>query len=275
LNPPRVFDHELYEKLNTSRAAVVTPLLGELKDKLNLRTAIDVGCGFGYFSGLLDSLGLEVTAVDGREENVEECRRRFPKISFHWCNAEDPAILRLGKFDLVLCFGLLYHLENPFLGIRHLRAMTEKLLLAEAVIFPGNEPAMVLIDEDIHQDQGLRHLGFYPTESCLVKMLYRSGFPDVYGFSPLPDHRDFREAPPLRRVRTMLAASARPAETRSLVRLREPSSDIRPWVPESGMKTGTIHKLRRFTGKPLREKVASLKRLVTNMSRKKTQEAGP
>jgi SAM-dependent methyltransferase len=234
LNPPRVFDQKHYESLNTSRAAVVTRLLSELKDKLSLRTAIDVGCGFGYFSGLLDSLGLEVTAVDGREENVEECRRRFPKIPFHWCNVEDPAILRLGKFDLVLCFGLLYHLENPFLAIRHLRALATKLLLAESVIFPGSEPVMGLVEEGHLEDQSLNYAAFYPTEACLTKTMYKAGFGSVYRVRKMPDHPDFSPPKNLRRVRTMLVASLEPLGSWEVAAVAEPSASLRPWDARSG-----------------------------------------
>jgi 2-polyprenyl-3-methyl-5-hydroxy-6-metoxy-1,4-benzoquinol methylase len=104
---------------------------------LGLRTALDVGCGLGHFSGLLHSSGLQVSAVDGRQGNVEEGRRRYPQVSFRKFDAEDYALRELGKFDLVFCFGLLYHLENPMLTIRHLQAMTKTLLLVEAVTFPG------------------------------------------------------------------------------------------------------------------------------------------
>jgi len=62
---------------------------------------------------------------------VTEARRRFPHIPFEQADVEERAILELGKFDLVLCFGLLYHLENPLLAIRNLRGLTEKCLLVK------------------------------------------------------------------------------------------------------------------------------------------------
>jgi SAM-dependent methyltransferase len=262
LNPPRVFDQKHYESLNSSRATIVTQLLGELKDKLNLLTAIDVGCGLGYFSGLLDSLGLEVTAVDGREENVEECRRRFPKIAFHWCSVEDPSILRLGKFDLVFCFGLLYHLENPFLAIRHLKAMTRRCVFVEGLIYPGDVPVMGLVDEGHSQDQGVRYLAFYPTEACLVKMMHRAGYPHVYRLTPLPDHPDYKDAPPLRRNRTVLAGFTSPLVSPLLEETPEPPGATNPWRPETPIAESTISRLRRFARKPLPQKLASIRRIV-------------
>jgi SAM-dependent methyltransferase len=263
LSAQRIFDAKHYELLNSSRAAVVSKLLLETKGPLGLQTTVDVGCGLGYFSGLLMSLGFEVTSVDGRRENVEEAKRRYPGAKFRQCNAEDPGLKELGQFDLVFCFGLLYHLENPLLAIRHLHEMTRKLLLVEGVIFPGEEPTMALVDEERHEDQGLSHIAFYPTEACLIKMLYRSGFSHVYGFARQPDHPDYQAGPNSRRVRTTLVASRGPLASELLVALPEPSTAIRPWDSLSGArKPSAFQKLGRFVKKPLPDQLRTVKRIV-------------
>ena len=256
MSAPLVFDLVHYERLNASRGAVVSALLSEVRHSLGLETAIDVGCGLGYFSGLLKSLGLEVTAVDGRQQNVEEAQRRFPGISFRQCDAQDSDLRDLGQFDLVFCFGLLYHLENPLLTIRHLRAMTAKLLLVEGVIFPGEDPIMALVDEGSTEDQGLNHFAFYPTEACLTKMLYRSGFSNVYGFAAQPNHPEYHAGKNSRRIRTMLAASVKPLQSSSLKHFAEPSTPIVPWDPTSGAATPRgLQKLRRLVKNSLRKSV--------------------
>jgi hypothetical protein len=189
----------------------------------------------GYFSALLKSAGFEVSAVDGRQQNVEEGSRRNPGISFSCCDAQSAELVKKGKFDLVFCFGLLYHLENPFLTIRYLREMTSKLLLVEGVVYPGADPIMGLVDEGRTEDQGLNHVAFYPTESCLVKMLYRSGFEHVYRFHPLADHPDYRSSSRSRQVRTMLAASPVPLSTGLVQELPEAKSPEVPWDAYSGV----------------------------------------
>lgn len=263
MSPQRIFDVKIYDELNSARGAVVNSLLSALKSPLNLRTAIDVACGAGYFSGLLRSLGLEVIGVDARRENVEDSRRRQPGIRFEQFNAEDPALRGLGNFDLVFCFGLLYHLENPMLAIRHLHAITGKLLLVEAVIFPGDEPIMGLVDEATSEDQGLNHFAFYPTEACLQKMLFKAGFRQVYKFAVMPNHPGYHRSKRLPRVRTMLAASHEPILTPLLQPVSEPSVCFAPWVAESvASSRGSIEKLKRFVRKPLPKKVESLKRLL-------------
>jgi SAM-dependent methyltransferase len=226
-------------------------VLSELRASLDLQTAIDVGCGLGHFSGWLDSLGFRVMAVDGRTDNVEEARRRFPTLDFRTMNVEDASIHSVGQFDLVACFGLLYHLENPFLAIRNLSALTAKLLLVESVIFPGSEPIMALVDEAPGEDQGLNNIAFYPTENCLVKLMYRAGFAYVYKLDPMPKHPDFEPPGALRRVRSMLAASRRPLSSKLLTFAPEERISFQPYDAASGPKApGVIESLRRYIAKP-------------------------
>ena len=229
---------------------------------MNLKTAVDVGCGAGYFSGLLQSLGLQVTAADGRKENAEEAARRVPGVAFHTINAEDFELRSLGTFDLVLCFGLLYHLENPFLAIQHLHTMTKSLLLVEGLIYPGEQPIMGLLDESPYEDQGLRHVAFYPTEACLIKMMYRVGFTCVYRLTEPPDHVEYRDAATQPRNRTVLAASVSPVHSNLLREAPEPVSSVKPWERESARSDHSISRLRQFVEKPLPQKVESIKRLV-------------
>ena len=63
------------------------------------------------------------------QKMLRRLKNRYPNIPFYIANVEDSSIAHLGKFDLVLCFGLLYHLENPFAAMRKLYALTTKSLL--------------------------------------------------------------------------------------------------------------------------------------------------
>lgn len=269
MSAPRIFDEQHYERLNSSRAAVVSALLAELKQPLGLETALDVGCGLGYFSGLLHSLGLDVTAIDGRPENAEAAARRNPGVKFYSYNAEDPALQTLGKFDLVFCFGLLYHLENPLLAIRHLHAMTKKLMLVEGVILQGDKPIMALIDEEVYDDQGLNHLAFYPTEACLVKMIYRSGMKCVYRLKIQPNHPNYRSGSGMPRVRTVLAATVNPVSSKLLEATLEPGTAIRPWDPSTVTSEHEgLQKLRRFLRTSMPQK---MKLVRTILNKQKTK----
>src|SRR5229473_747156 len=180
------FDQRRYLRLIDARGETIRAVVAELKAALGLATALDAGCGVGFFAQILQECGLSVGAFDGRTENILEARKRFPEIPFEQGDIESPRILALGKFDLTLCFGLLYHLENPMLAIRHLRALTGKGLLLESMCIPGNSAGMVWREEPAAADQSLTDIALYPSEACLVKMLYRAGFAAVYRVAEVP-----------------------------------------------------------------------------------------
>lgn len=223
------FDRSEYHALNAPRENVVREIVAGLKHTLELKTAIDVGCGVGHFSSFLQSLGLKVLGVDARQENIDEARRRFPGISFEVINAEEPRLRQLGTFDLVLCFGLLYHLENPFQAIRQLSALSAKISLLEGICYPSPEPVMVLIDEDELGDQGVHYIAFYPSEACLLKMLYRSGFSSCFFPREMPLHPYYQPGKNKFRHRTMIAASKVPVSLGLLIPQPETKSDLRSW----------------------------------------------
>lgn len=140
---------------------------------LGLQTTVDVARGLGYFTKLLDCLGLYMLGVDGARRFWRRGSGGFLRGVFLRMEVEG-GLLDLGCFDLVFCLWLLYDLENP------LRAMTRRLLAVEGVTYPGEEPSMTLVNEASSEDPGgWPHMAFYPTEACLVKMLYRAGFPRV------------------------------------------------------------------------------------------------
>jgi len=223
------FDQRRYLRLINARGETIRAVVAELKAALGLATALDAGCGIGFFAQILQECGLSVGAFDGRMENILEARKRFPGIPFEQGDIEAPGILALGKFDLTLCFGLLYHLENPMLAIRHLRALTGKGLLLESMCIPGNSAGMVWREEPAAADQSLTDIALYPSEACLVKMLYRAGFAAVYRVAELPDHDDFRETPLHARRRTVLFAATAPARVAGCEKIEEPHDAADPW----------------------------------------------
>ena len=229
-----VFDKPHYDALNAAREAVLAYLFKSLKKDVELRTAVDVGCGLGHFSAFLRDMGFDVLALDGRQENVNEARRRSPDLKFRVVNAEDTEIQALGKFDVVLCLGLLYHLENPFAAVRNLFAMTGKVAILEGMCVPGDEPIFAVREESPWEDQGLRHVALYPSENGLIKLLYRSGFSHVYRLRTRPALREYGNTAARMQVRTMLVAAPGELSVETLVPAAEPYTDPDPWTIRHG-----------------------------------------
>jgi FkbM family methyltransferase len=253
------FDQRPYVKLVRARGETIRRVVTELREALGLASALDSGCGVGFFSRILQECGLDVRGFDGRAENIAEARRRFPAIAFETGDVESAEVLKLGTFDLTLCCGLLYHLENPMLAIRRLRALTGKGLLLESMCIPGNQAGMVLREEPSTADQSLTEIAMYPSEACLVKMLYRAGFAAVYRVAELPDHDDFRETAEHARRRTVLFASVRAVQLAGFAEIAEPREESDPWSKNApGVAPTLSQRMRRFARQPRKAKYFTL-----------------
>jgi len=258
---PTVFDQKRYVELIEARGETIRKIVPELRRALNLSTALDAGCGLGFFSDVLRECGLLVHGFDGRAENVAEAQRRYPGIPFELGDVEDCKIKDLGSFDLVLCFGLLYHLESPLKAIRNLRALAKKVLFVESMCLPTFELQIILREEPRLVDQSLSDLALYPSEGSIVKMLFRSGFKYVYRTAVLPDHDEFRETPYFRRRRTVLLASSEPILIGGLIPLDEPCEASHPWQKQPP-RPPWPQRLKRLWQRPARINYAALTRRI-------------
>jgi SAM-dependent methyltransferase len=226
-----VFDSPNTVRFNQARRNLLAELLPVWQTEFGLKTAMDVGCGLGYFSEMLVELGFKTRAIEGRPENAAEARQRVPGLEVQIADAEDDSLRSAGSYDLVLGLGLLYHLENPFRAIRNLYALTGSILIIDSMCIPAKLPVLHLRDENsAAEDQGLTPAVFYPSEACLVKMLYRAGFSTVSRPARLPDHPEFHGTWKQKKVRTMLVAARSAFPSSLLVPLAEPRTWDDPWA---------------------------------------------
>lgn len=106
-------------------------------------SAVDLACHQGWFSVQLAQSGFgRVLAVDARPEHVADTRLIARTLGLDAIQAQQSDIHALdtgalGQHDLVLCLGLIYHLENPVGALRIARALCRRLCLVETQIVPG------------------------------------------------------------------------------------------------------------------------------------------
>ena len=224
-----VFDKPYAQRFVEARQDMLRPILRDLRERSAVHSVADMGCGVGHFSGFLHGLGFDVVGFDGRPVNVEEARRRYPDIEFNVADVEATSIGERGPYDLVLCVGLLYHLENPLRALRNFSAMARKFLVIESYATPHKQTTFYLREESALEDQSLTSLALYPSESSLLKICYRVGFSAVYRFSHLPKHEDFQGGIRRGPQRTMLLASKLPLDLSGLLLVPEPQDYSDPW----------------------------------------------
>jgi FkbM family methyltransferase len=231
-----IFDHEHTKLISARREEFLGRLLKDIKRFLGNTTALDAGCGIGHFAQYLLAQGFDVSAFDGREQNVLEARQRAPHIQFYVQNVENPNLTKLGMFELVVCFGLLYHVENPFLAVRNLYSITRNTLIIETMVAPHSNPAAVMINEIPTEDQALNFVALIPSEISLINMLYQAGFQKVYQCVELPKHEEFEETSQYKRRRTILVAAKIPLSSpllREASPVHQSHGDV--WRKKSGL----------------------------------------
>ncbi|HRK61219.1 MAG TPA: class I SAM-dependent methyltransferase [Candidatus Omnitrophota bacterium] len=155
------------------------------------RSLLDMGCGVGYFSDFFSKKGCLVHFADARPSNVEETKKRIPKASHHFFDIEKDKIETLGSFDIVFCYGLLYHLENPWSAIAKLSKACRQMLLIETIVCDHELPLNQLVLETPHSNQALNGIGSRPSPAYIVLALRNAGWSWIYAAKNPPDHPDF------------------------------------------------------------------------------------
>lgn len=217
--------------INTARMAHLDSLGLDLEGC----TVLEVGAGIGLLTDHLLQLGCRVLATDARPANVVEHRRRHPdrRVEVLDLDQVSPAdIAALGHFDVVFCYGLLYHLARPGPALSAL-AGTADLLLLETCVTPGTGTAEHQVWEDrTTASQAIGGTGCRPTRPWVMETL-RQLWGHAYVTRAQPDHPDFPlewpdrpTPPPTRLTRSVFVASRRPLDLPSLSDRLEPVQQV-------------------------------------------------
>lgn len=127
----------------TRRSMMEHAIRTEFGEDLSGLRAADLACHQGYFSIELARRGCaEVLGVDAREDHVRDAALMGRALNLENFVAERRDVFdldagTLGKFDIVLMFGLLYHLENPIGALRVARSLTRGTCLVETQVAPN------------------------------------------------------------------------------------------------------------------------------------------
>lgn len=137
------------------------------KDKLILELA----AGHGHVGRELQELGAIVVFSDGSEENVEEIKKRCKEnTEIFFIDQDEPWNLNR-KFDLVIHWGVLYHLDN---WEQDLKTALEhaSLLCLETEVCDSDDPAHELKVPE-HWYDGAKHgIGSRPSPAKIEKFLF-------------------------------------------------------------------------------------------------------
>jgi hypothetical protein len=188
-SPANCFHRDMYLVHNEKRLSHLASLDLELRNK----TVLEVGAGIGDHSGFFIDRDCNVLITDARPENVAEAMRRYGNVDKVECailNMDEPGT-PLGRFDLVYCYGLLYHLSKPSAALEYMAKSCSGMLLLETCVTAGDEDAVNLLAEDPGDpSQAISGWGCRPTRPWVFREL-EEHFPHVYCTRTQPDHEEF------------------------------------------------------------------------------------
>lgn len=132
-------------------------------DFFNKKKILELGPHNGYIGNVFKELGAEVHLIEGREENVNHIKSVYPNISIE-CSDLDISDWKWGKWDIIINFGLFYHLQNNH--EKHLVNCLKNcdLMFFETVVYDSNKSEIYFRNEN-GLDQSLSMIGGTPSTS--------------------------------------------------------------------------------------------------------------
>ena len=187
VNPFHVYLTPEAKALNTARL----DHLASLQLPLEQRRVLEVGAGIGLLTQFFLERGCSVLSTDSRQENVTEMRRRHPTREVAQLDLERAEeISAVGSFDVVFCYGTLYHLSNPVEALRALSRIST-LILLETCCTPGDTEEVNIVSEQLDvRNQSSSGRGCRPTRPWVLRRILDDW---GLGYLPLtqPDHPEF------------------------------------------------------------------------------------
>lgn len=142
------------------------------------RRVLELGCGHGDIGAFFADLGAEVLCVDGRVRNINYAKlrhRAVPRLSFVQMDLEQD-FAALGRFDLLINFGLIYHLREVDAHLACCFGMADEIVL-ETVVCDSLDPHRILFrDERVEVDEeALNGVGSRPSPFYVERLAREAG----------------------------------------------------------------------------------------------------
>jgi tRNA (mo5U34)-methyltransferase len=153
-----------------------------IPEDLTGKRVLDIGAWDGWFSFEMERRGAEVLAVDAaRNTRLLEARQLLgSRIDYQIADICRLTTKDVGTFDIVLFFGVLYHLKHPLLALENVCGMCRDMACIESFVTdadPCEFPLMEFYETTELRGQADNWIG--PNLSCLLAFCRTAGFARV------------------------------------------------------------------------------------------------
>jgi hypothetical protein len=126
----------------------------------------------GSFNGVIGNhfrrLGANVLSIEGRMDNVNNIKKSFPELNIIQSDLDTKG-WHFGKFDVIINFGLIYHLEN-YHNENIINCINNcEILFLETVVYDSDESTKFRNNEG-GIDQSLSDVAYIPTRKYIEEI---------------------------------------------------------------------------------------------------------
>ncbi len=182
------------------------PLLRKQPEIFRGARVLDLGCNAGFWTlKALEAGAREVVAIDARPLHIAQASlllkaKAIEPVRYRLIqkNLFDLDFEELGRFDVILLLGLLYHVVKPFELLERISAANDQLLIIDTKVSRLEFPAMEIIREELDDPRMAADwpLVAVPSASAIHEMTRVLGYdcetlePKFDDWEGSPDYRD-------------------------------------------------------------------------------------
>jgi 2-polyprenyl-3-methyl-5-hydroxy-6-metoxy-1,4-benzoquinol methylase len=182
------------------------PLVKLLGGSLAGKRVLDLGCNAGFWSLCAVESGCSfVLGIDGRRMHIEQAEFVFDakgvdpnRYEFRCADVFDALNGDLGKFDVVLCLGLLYHVSKPVTLLELIVGLDTDILVVDSTLSKQAGSAFEVGQESLDDPRNAvdRELVLVPTRTAVLSLVRHFGYravvlkPQFADYSGAVDYRE-------------------------------------------------------------------------------------
>ena len=142
-------------------------------DYFKSKTLLELGCGYADVGNMFYELGAIVTSSDIRKEHLEIVKQKYPNIKTLLIDGDN--IIIDEKYDIIVHWGLLYHLNEIE---THIEKVSQKcdILLLETEVSDSDDKQFYQSTYENGYDQAYNNKGIRPSPAYVEYLLGKNGF---------------------------------------------------------------------------------------------------
>ena len=138
------------------------------------KTLLELGGGHGHNGNEFSKLGCNVTSSDARDQHINIGKNLYPHINFKLIDGDKNEINQ--KYDIILHWGLLYHLVEIENHLKNVCKNCDVILLETEVTDSNDDKYFWMMPEKRGEDQAYNGYGIKPSPFYVEKILKQNGF---------------------------------------------------------------------------------------------------